>query len=493
MSSEHPLLHILVDGTFFRLFLLFAEEARHKAPALCLVVVFKNKMLIYINKMPKGCAAVYDLTLSQANHPSSNDILKKLDKFCKRACMTPETGTETGFRHWQIRLCLRQSTTLKQCIALHQNVGLEGHLSVTSANNRRGQAFYSYIDKEDFSRTGPTLRLDEWRTQAQKYLKKHLRGKWDTRRAFQKTIHKMMSEWDGVDNRSIDMLADYRDGPDGRGGCIGKGILVGLAKHYLNAIQIPSTLQSGADVLQYAYSLLSERNIRENVVFMIDMPRKQNQEHLDKFFAALEVLKDGFCYDQRHKGREWDFDTPMIWIFGNNEPNLATYSCRRLRVWEVDRRDWTLHSWCALQSASSVDRNPPNPPKRSRRKRGRKKPITVDPGQQKLEYPPIFPISQKGLIKKGVDIITERTLDSTPSTSDTSDIDIGPDDAANIHTGRRREQGGQGEARPTGRLPSPVNVVAPCVRPDTVVPISSLKRTPWPTSPSLCYKIGEVY
>ena len=378
-------------------------------------------MLTYYKKheMPGGRAAVYDMTIYSQKGllPDPHAVMDILDKNCKRAILRKEVGSKTGKKHFQVRFCLRESTTPKQCKALFNNheETKGSHITPTSNDNRRGQAFYSYIQK-DATAAGPAMKLCQYRSQEGRYLKKHLRGKWETRRPFQKTIHQMMDEHDGMDNRTIHFLADYRGGPDNRGGGIGKGILVGLAKHYLNAIQIPSTLTSGEDVLMYVNSLLKEREIRQNVILMVDMPRAQNPEHLRKFYAALEILKDGFCYDKRHRGKEWDFDAPMIWVFGNSRPPVDDYSFKRLRVWEVRREDMTLQKWRPF--------DPPHMPQTpftiaSKGETG--KSHSVPSNKENCQNLPICPISQKGNNNKGfkgaghLPAITRRA-NATPAT-----------------------------------------------------------------------------
>lgn len=65
------------------------------------------------------------------------------------------------------------------------------------------------------------------------------------------------------------------------------------------------------------------------------MPRAINKEKLAQFFAGIETLKSGYCYDDRYKFNRRLFDRPRICVFTNVEPDLKLLSKDMWKLWTV--------------------------------------------------------------------------------------------------------------------------------------------------------------
>ena len=61
------------------------------------------------------------------------------------------------------------------------------------------------------------------------------------------------------------------------------------------------------------------------------MPRAQSKEKLSGLYAAIEQIKKGKVWDFRNTYKEWWFDSPRIWVFCNETPNLNYLSRDRWR------------------------------------------------------------------------------------------------------------------------------------------------------------------
>lgn len=70
-------------------------------------------------------------------------------------------------------------------------------------------------------------------------------------------------------------------------------------------------------------------------MYIIDLPRAVKKEHQREMWAALETVKGGYAYDDRfHFKYEW-FDSPKIWVFTNQLPDLEYQSLDRWKLWTV--------------------------------------------------------------------------------------------------------------------------------------------------------------
>lgn len=73
-----------------------------------------------------------------------------------------------------------------------------------------------------------------------------------------------------------------------------------------------------------------------DTAYFLDMPRNMPKSKLTGFWNGIEMLKDGYCYDKRHKFRDRQFGIPCVWVKTNEVPNLEMLSADRWRIWCVD-------------------------------------------------------------------------------------------------------------------------------------------------------------
>lgn len=187
-----------------------------------------------------------------------------------------------------------------------------------SVSSTRGSAFYQ--TKLDTKVKGPWSDLDE-----EIYIPRQIRemGKL---RPFQQSIVESYDKWD---TRTINLVYC-------RSGNVGKSLLVGYCRAHKIGRALPP-VNDCKDLLRMVCDLPTSK------MYMFDMPRSMNKERLYQFFSAVEIIKDGYAYDDRYHFKEKVFDCPNIWIFTNTLPDLRMLSKDRWKIWTVDHKTYSLN------------------------------------------------------------------------------------------------------------------------------------------------------
>jgi hypothetical protein len=61
-----------------------------------------------------------------------------------------------------------------------------------------------------------------------------------------------------------------------------------------------------------------------------------DKRKLGGMYSAIEQIKKGKVYDMRYSYKEWWFNSPQIWVFGNHMPDLSMLSADRWKIWSID-------------------------------------------------------------------------------------------------------------------------------------------------------------
>jgi len=228
-----------------------------------------------------------------------------------------EEGDETHRKHFQGIISLKTKRTKPECISVMKPLP-EFFEPVANANLKGGSESF-YVTKPDTRIDGPWTDKDE-----ELFIPYHLDGKELTLFPWQKTI------WDSGatrNSRKINVVVETT-------GNVGKSTLVGLMRVHKRAVQIPP-LNDPDKLSQVALCILSDKNIRDPKVMLIDIPRAIKQESLAGMYAACEQIKDGWVYDWRNHWKEWTFHPPQVWVFTNTIPHAASLSFDRWNLWEI--------------------------------------------------------------------------------------------------------------------------------------------------------------
>lgn len=229
---------------------------------------------------------------------------------------------DNGYLHWQGRISLFKKKRKRELIDLlsENDFFLSlAHFSPT-CNNTMGDVFYCM--KLDTRERGPWSDTDEKPIEIPRQIKMiDELYPWQ-----QEILDRSQYNWD---NRFINVLYDPQ-------GCSGKSTLAMYAACHKLGRMIPS-LNNYLDIMQCVMSMPISK------LYFIDMPRAINKTKLNEFYAGIEMIKNGFCFDIRYKYAEKYFDSPSIWIFSNKLPDENLLSRDRWKIWMTEENELYLY------------------------------------------------------------------------------------------------------------------------------------------------------
>lgn len=189
--------------------------------------------------------------------------------------------------------------------------------SNTDASNGK-QMNLEYCVKQRTRVAGPWRSIDQ-----PSYIPRQYRVALD--RPFQRSIRQICKVWD---DRTINVLYC----PVGNKG---KSVCAHVMRLVDNAIILP-VINDARDIIHAACDQLRGKQIRQPGGVFLDMPRAMNKDRLYGIYCAIEQVKSGWVYDTRHKWKEWDFDSPVIWVFTNRLPDQSMMSRDRWKIWTIN-------------------------------------------------------------------------------------------------------------------------------------------------------------
>lgn len=229
------------------------------------------------------------------------ELKEKLNAIAKKWSFQLEQGEKTDYRHYQGRVSLKDKTR-----------NMKGVLppcrwSPTSNNCKDDE---EYVTK-DFTRIG-----GPWRS-TDRYIPRQIR-EIEKLRPWQQYIVDHCNDWD---TRSI----NYVYCPEGN---TGKSTLCGYIRAHGLGRAIPP-MNDMKDIMRMICDTDTER------LYTIDLPRFMKKDKLNGFYSGIEMIKDGYAYDDRYNFKEKIFDCPNIWIFSNSLPQFEALSLDRWKVWLI--------------------------------------------------------------------------------------------------------------------------------------------------------------
>lgn len=142
---------------------------------------------------------------------------------------------------------------------------------------------------------------------------------------WQKTIYESAND---RDSRTVNVLWDPA-------GSRGKSTLAHYMQLQEKAIILPAT--NDADKLMAsACNMCMDKELRDPKCVFINLPRSFDQEKLGGIFKVIEEIKDGYLYEMRFHYKHWYIDSPTVWIFMNQMPNMNGLSRDRWKIWTID-------------------------------------------------------------------------------------------------------------------------------------------------------------
>lgn len=262
-------------------------------------------------RMNPVCSYDFRYSVHRVDLPdlTSDDILAKLSGIAKKFTFQLEEG-DSGYLHYQGRLSLIKKRRKFEALKLFGVMPPNYFEPTCNPEYITGDSFYQL--KEDTKLEGPWSDTDEV-----VYVPRQIR-EINSLRPFQQQIVDSLFDWD---TRSINYVFD----PVGNNG---KSILIGWVRaHRLGRVLPP--MNDCKDMMRMICDMPTSRS------YIVDMPRCMNKEKLFGFYSAIEMLKDGYAYDDRYAFKEKIFDSPNVWIFGNNVPDTNLLSADRWKIWTI--------------------------------------------------------------------------------------------------------------------------------------------------------------
>lgn len=260
-----------------------------------------------------NACAVYDIRYN-ANDASGNlisheVIISRLKGIAKKFVFQLEEG-DKGYLHYQGRISLIKKRRKSELLPLFRG-NAPNYLEPTSMPEYlKGDMFYQIKLDTRVEGTEP------WRDDDVVTIITRQVREIEQLRPFQQSIIDRIDDWD---TRTINVVYDTS-------GCIGKSTLVSYCRAHRLARCLPTVIDC-KDMMRMVCDMPTART------YIIDMPRSMNKERLGGFYSAIEMLKDGYAYDDRYTFKEKVFDCPNIWIFTNDLPNTGYASRDRWKVW----------------------------------------------------------------------------------------------------------------------------------------------------------------
>lgn len=252
-----------------------------------------------------GPVATWDFTLKASDNNEAS-IAADLRKLAKKWAFQLEEG-QSGYRHYQGRLNLIKKTTKAHLLTLLLKTSLKGaHVSKTAGVNSRA---FDYVLKLDTKILGPWTDQDPNPERVDPEILLPPK-EWQ-----QQIIEKLKGP---IDRRKVIIILDEKGGS-------GKTWLKKYLRYHKLATVIPA-FEKAEDIAQMVMCKPEDR------AYVIDLARAINPKKLQALWTGIEGIKDGYCYDKRHKFQDRSFPTPHVVVFTNSEPIRTHLSEDR---WEI--------------------------------------------------------------------------------------------------------------------------------------------------------------
>ena len=266
--------------------------------------------------------AVWDWTLSakegKDDERNVEQVMNVVKQLFKKWKFQKERG-DSGYLHYQGRGSLWKKRRATELNKLLQQLNVQDmHVSPTVTENINGDAFY--VLKIDTRVEGPWSDQD-----MENYIPYQYRGLMDKLYPYQQTI------WDSGDernSRTINYILCLN-------GNIGKSTIAALCDLYKRGLDLPPVNDSEKLIYSVCDILMAKQERNPKIVF-VDMPRAMDKKKLGGMYTAIEQIKKGKVFDLRYTYKEWWFDSPQVWVFGNHEPDLRLMSMDRWKIWTVN-------------------------------------------------------------------------------------------------------------------------------------------------------------
>lgn len=111
-------------------------------------------------------------------------------------------------------------------------------------------------------------------------------------------------------------------------GNIGKSAIVGYMDVHRIAKMLPF-VNDFKDMMRMCYG------VGPHPAYTIDMPKAICKDNLRQLYSGIEMIKGGYCYDDRYTFKSRWMNCPNIFVFTNRMPDMDLLSEDRWALWTV--------------------------------------------------------------------------------------------------------------------------------------------------------------
>lgn len=269
-----------------------------------------------------------------------------------------EEAPTTGKLHFQGRLRLKNKT--RKFTLCKTKPGY--HWSVTATDNKNN---FDYVVKLESRKAGP------WRSNDKPPPFIPIQYQIPDWHPWQKSVVEKIEQ--PPDFRNLNVVID----PNGDHG---KSTLIGNLASQGKVAKIPYC-NDYRDIIRMVM------NVDTSTCYFFDLPKAIKKDKLYGLYSAIEEIKGGFAYDDRHVYKSKWFNAPHIWVFTNTEPDLNLLSKGRWTLWQINEKLELVKYYRrveVLQTPPIVNPIPDITPK----KRGRPKKISIKQDHPTVLVPP---------------------------------------------------------------------------------------------------------
>lgn len=262
--------------------------------------------------MASVACATFDFRANE-DFGTKDQIIQWLSGIAKHYVFQKEQG-DGGYIHWQGRMSLIKKRRKSELMTLLKQTErkIPNYLEpTTSEAHRSGDMFYAV--KEDTRVEGPFSDKDE-----KIYIPRQVR-EMITLYPWQQQVIDDRDVWN---KRTINLVySPY--------GNQGKSSLVNWCRAYKLARCLPP-VNDFKDLMRMVCDMPTSK------MYLFDMPRAMYKDKLHGFYSGIEMLKEGYAFDDRYTFREISIDSPNIWVFTNQLPDEDLLSRDRWVIWTID-------------------------------------------------------------------------------------------------------------------------------------------------------------
>lgn len=277
-----------------------------------------------------SACAIWDITFYglkdvEDEPPPVDQMVERLQKIAKKWTFQLEECPTTKRLHYQGRISLHKRKRKPELITLLnlEESGLKG-MNVLESSNNSNQIDVFYSLKLDTRLDGP---WSDTSWEKPRYIPRQYQGLIDTLYPWQKAV---LESRNTFAPRKIDVIIDTA-------GNSGKSTVASLGRLHYGGLDLPP-ISDHKELLQMVCDQLMAKDERNPGLVFIDCPRSLDQKKMASYFIAIEQIKKGHVADCRYHYKEWDFDSPRVWVFMNHEPDLRHLSSDRWNLWQINKQ-----------------------------------------------------------------------------------------------------------------------------------------------------------